>query len=203
MATQPPPPPNNIAAGDDQSWSPRRRPSPSPVRLRGFIGRRDQSATPTRIVREVSKQFPLLTKTNYDNWSTMMKVMLRAKGLWAAVKEGAADEVEDQMAMEALLRRVPLELAASLASKPSTKAAWDQLESSRLGFDRACMSSAQCVRRQYENIAFHDGESLDDFALRLAKMVHELEILDNPEEPRKVSAKYLRVVPKRFVPSLS
>jgi hypothetical protein len=62
------------------------------------------------------------------------------------------------------------------------------------------MSSAQRVRRQYENIVFHDGESLDDFALRLAKMVHELEILGDPEEPRKVAAKYLRVVPKRFAP---
>jgi uncharacterized protein YutE (UPF0331/DUF86 family) len=30
-------------------------------------------------------------------------------------------------------------------------------------------------------------------------MVHELEILGDPEEPRKVAAKYLRVVPKRFV----
>jgi hypothetical protein len=93
-----------------------------------------------------------------------------------------------------------LEMAASLASKPTAKAAWDQLESSRLGSDRARMSSAQRVRRQYENIVFHNGESLDDFALRLAKMVHELEILGDPEEPRKVAAKYLCVVPKRFVP---
>jgi hypothetical protein len=62
------------------------------------------------------------------------------------------------------------------------------------------MSSAQRVGRQYENIVFHDGESLDDFALRFAKMVHELEILGDPEEPRKVVAKYLRVMPKRFVP---
>jgi hypothetical protein len=31
-------------------------------------------------------------------------------------------------------------------------------------------------------------------------MVHELEILGDPEEPRKVAAKYLRVVPKKFVP---
>jgi hypothetical protein len=29
--------------------------------------------------------------------------------------------------------------------------------------------------------------------------VHELEILGDPEEPRKVAVKYLRVVPKRFV----
>jgi hypothetical protein len=47
---------------------------------------------------------------------------------------------------------------------------------------------------------FHDGELLDDFALRLAKMVHELEILGDSEEPHKVAAKYLHVVPKRFVP---
>jgi hypothetical protein len=100
-------------------------PSPSPVRRRGCPGRRDQSAAPARIVREVSGQFPLLTKTNYADWSAMMRVMLRARGLWAAVKEGTAVEVEDQMAMEALLRGVPLEMAASLASKPTAKAAWD------------------------------------------------------------------------------
>jgi hypothetical protein len=29
-------------------------------------------------------------------------------------------------------------------------------------------------------------------------MVHELEILSDPEEPRKVAAKYLRVIPKKY-----
>jgi hypothetical protein len=148
------------------------------------------------MVREVSEQFPLLTKTNYSNWSAMMRVMLRARGLWAAIKEGATDEVEDQMAMEALLRGVPLEMAASLTLKPSVKAAWDQLELSCLNSDHARMATTQCVRRQYENIAFHDNESLDDLALRLAKMVHEMEILGDPKELRKVAAKYLRVVLK-------
>jgi hypothetical protein len=59
---------------------------------------------------------------NCADWSVMMKVMLRARGLWTAIKEGTVDEVENQMAMEALLRGVPLEMAASLTSKPSTKA---------------------------------------------------------------------------------
>jgi hypothetical protein len=53
----------------------------------------------------------------------MMGVMLRVRGLWAVIKEGTTDEVEDQMAMEALLRGVPLEMAASLTSKSSAKAA--------------------------------------------------------------------------------
>jgi hypothetical protein len=51
------------------------------------------------MVREASGQLPLLMKTNYSDWSTMMRVMLRARGLWAAIKDGAADEVEDWMAM--------------------------------------------------------------------------------------------------------
>jgi hypothetical protein len=32
------------------------------------------------------------------------------------------------------------------------------------------------------SIAFHDSESLDDFSLHLMKMVHELEILGDPDE---------------------
>jgi hypothetical protein len=47
--------------------------------------------------------------------------MMKVDDWWAAVKEGTADEVEDQMAMEALLRGVPLEITTSLVSKPSTK----------------------------------------------------------------------------------
>jgi hypothetical protein len=73
----------------------------------------------------------------------MMRVMLCARGLWAAVNNRAADEIEDQMAMEALLRSVPFEMA-SLTSKPSAKAAWDELDSSRLGSDRV-RSSVQIV----------------------------------------------------------
>jgi hypothetical protein len=121
-------------------------------------------------------------------------------GLWTAVKEGTTDQVEDKMAMEALLRGVPLEMASSLTSKPFAKAAWDLLEWARLGSDRVRMSSVQCVRRQYENVSFLGGESLNDFALHLSKMVHELEILGDPEQPCKVAAKYMRVVPKKFIP---
>jgi hypothetical protein len=47
------------------------------------------------MVREVSGQFPLLTKTNYTDWSLMIHVMLRARDLWTVVKEGTTDEVED------------------------------------------------------------------------------------------------------------
>jgi hypothetical protein len=141
------------------SESPRRRwPSPSPMpRRRARLGHRDQSAAPPCMVKEVSGQFPLLTKTNYSNWAAMLRA--RGLGLWAAVKEGMADDVEDQMAMEALFCGVPLEMAASLASKPSTKVAWDHLESSHLGSNRTCMVSAQRVRRLLESVSCIRGLS--------------------------------------------
>lgn len=44
----------------------------------------------------------------------MMRVVLRAHGLWAAIKDATDDEVKDQMAMEALLHGLPLEMASSL-----------------------------------------------------------------------------------------
>jgi hypothetical protein len=62
------------------------------------------------------------------------------------------------------------------------------------------MSLAQRICRQYENIFFNYDESLNDFAMSLVKMVHELEILGDPEEPRKVTFKHLHVIPKRFAP---
>jgi hypothetical protein len=73
----------------------RRRTSPSPAHRHGHLGYRDQSVAPAQMVREVSGQFPLLTKTNYSDWSSMMRVMLRAQGLWTAVKEGTDGKVED------------------------------------------------------------------------------------------------------------
>jgi hypothetical protein len=87
-------------------------------------------------------------------------------------------------------------MASTLALKPSAKATWDQLESSRLGSDRARISSVQRLHKRYENISFLDSESLDDFVLRLAKIVHKLEILGDTEEPCKVTLKYLCVCPE-------
>ena len=49
-----------------------------------------------KTVRDVGRtQYPMLTRTNYVEWSVLMKVMLKARRLWAAVTVGTADEDED------------------------------------------------------------------------------------------------------------
>jgi hypothetical protein len=59
-------------------------------------------------------------------------------------------------------------------------------------------STAQSLHAEYEQIAFLDGESVEDFSLRLSNIVQRLAILGDPEPESKVVAKYLRVTRPRY-----
>ena len=63
----------------------------------------------------------------------MMRVILRARGLWTAVAFGTDDYRDDQMALEAILRAVPPELLPVLAVKETAKETWDALKTRRMG----------------------------------------------------------------------
>jgi hypothetical protein len=68
----------------------------------------------------------------------------------------------------------------------------------RIGDDRVRKSTAQSLCAEYEQISFRDGESVDDFALRLSNLVQRLAILGDLEPGPKVVDKYLRVARPRY-----
>ena len=134
-------------------------------------GRGETTYVVKKTLRDVGgAQYPMLTRTNYAEWVVLMKVMLKARRLWAAVTMGAADE-DDQSAMEVILKSVPTEYVVTLSAKNSAKDAWESLETMRLGGDHVRKAKAQQLRREYEAIAFRDGEAIEDFALRLTSLV--------------------------------
>jgi hypothetical protein len=59
-------------------------------------------------------------------------------------------------------------------------------------------STAQSVRAEYEGIKFKEGESVEDFSLRLTNLVQRLAVLGDPEPQHKVVRKYLRVAKPRY-----
>jgi hypothetical protein len=75
------------------------------------------------------------------------------------------------MAMEAILKAVPLEFITALASKYTAHEAWESLKTMRLGGDRVHKVKAQQLRREYEATTFRDSEAVEDFALWLTMMV--------------------------------
>ena len=54
-----------------------------------------------RTMQEVSgTSWPMLTRTNYGEWSVIMKVKLRARRLWNAVDKGTDNEEDDMSVSE-------------------------------------------------------------------------------------------------------
>jgi hypothetical protein len=90
------------------------------------------------IIRESgSTQWPVLTKTNYAEWSSMMKVKLEARQMWTAVRLGAVSRQEDWRAPEALCSTVLTEMVLALSGKATTKDALDAIAAARVDSDCA------------------------------------------------------------------
>jgi hypothetical protein len=145
-----------------------------------------------------STAWPVLTRTNYNTWSLLMKVILQVRHLWDVIDTGVGEYDDDRAALEAILRAVPPEMIPMLAVKDTAKEAWDAIKTIRVGADRVRDSKAQNFRKQYEDLRFKSGESVDDFGLRLQELVHQLDIHGDPIDDKKVILKYLRIVPKKY-----
>jgi hypothetical protein len=166
--------------------------------LKMFDGVGSSSAAVERVVNTNSVEIPLLTKVNYHEWALVMQVSLEAMELWDAVEAVCKERPKDRRAMAAILRAVPSEMKAGLAVKKSAKEAWDAVKAMRVGDDRVKAASVQRLWKEYENVAFRDGETVGDFALRINGLVASLREMGETLEDHRVVEKILRVVPKRL-----
>jgi hypothetical protein len=91
--------------------------------------------------------WPTLTRTNYNSWSLLMKVILQVRHLWDIIDTGVGEYDDDRMALEAILRAVPAEMIPMLAVKDTAKEAWDVIKTIRVGADRVRDSKAQNFRK--------------------------------------------------------
>jgi hypothetical protein len=95
---------------------------------------------------------------------------------------------------------VPPELVRTLAVKDNAQAAWETIKMMRLGCERVREAKAQTRRREFEELKFKTGESIEDFSIRLVAIINDLELLGDPQDEYKAVLKYLRIVPKKFRP---
>ncbi|XP_062232774.1 uncharacterized protein LOC133930085 [Phragmites australis] len=153
-----------------------------------------------RVIREVGggTSYPVLTKANYSDWALLMKVKLKARALWNVIEKGGADAQEEMMALDALCGAVPPEMVPTLAKKETAKEAWDAIATMRVGDDRVKKATAQQLRRKFDLATFNDGETVEDFGLRLEGMAAHLITLSEEVKDADIVAKMLRSVPPRF-----
>ena len=86
----------------------------------------------------------------------------------------------------------------TLGGKKSVKEAWEAVKLMRVGADRVKEVNAQRLLKEFENIQFKEGESVDDFGMRITNLVGNLKTLGETISDERVVKKFLRVVPPRF-----
>lgn len=149
-------------------------------------------------------QYPLLTRSNYTAWAIKMKVYLKAQGVWGAIKsEKEVDESQDQMALAAIYQGIPEETLLLIAEKETAKEAWTMLKTMHMGVERVIEAKVQTLKTELDVLQMKDGESIDDFAMKLASIVSKIRALGEKIEEAYVVKKLLRVVPKRFLQVVS
>jgi hypothetical protein len=60
------------------------------------------------------------------------------------------------------------------------------------------LATTQKLRREYEMLAFNDGEGFKDFAMRLDGIVNQLATLGDPKSDDMVVLKYPRIARSRY-----
>lgn len=98
------------------------------------------------VVREIvggAANWPMLTKTNYTQWSLVMKVKMQARNLWEAIEPGGVSLQEDRMALDAITSVVPSEMVASVAAKETALEAWSAVKNRHVGSDQVQKTKAQ------------------------------------------------------------
>ncbi len=129
-----------------------------------------------------------------------MRVNLQAQGLWTAIDPCYAEYREDRAALSAILQAVPREMLRGLAKHDTAKAAWDAIKTMRVGVDRVSEAREQGFRRQFEAMRFKDGETPEEFAMRLTAIVADMRNMGGVTEDEHINKKLLRVVPKKYKP---
>jgi hypothetical protein len=96
------------------------------VHAERVIERMVEKVTPTGLVN-----YPILSKTNYNEWSLLMNIKMEARSLWNAVVKGGAEFHVDRMALNVIWCAVTVDMITTLAVKPTAKEAWDYIETMR------------------------------------------------------------------------
>jgi hypothetical protein len=142
--------------------------------------------------------YPILTKSNYNQLSLLMKIKLEARNSWGAIEPGDAEFQVNRMALDAICSTVPSEIIAVLGANDTAMEAWESIKIMHIGDGCIRQATMQKLRCEYETFTFYNGEGIVDFAMQLAEIMNQLATLGDPGPDDKVVLKYPRISRPRY-----
>ncbi|WVZ50972.1 hypothetical protein U9M48_002169 [Paspalum notatum var. saurae] len=133
--------------------------------------------------------FPVLTKTNYNDWALLMKVKMQARGLWDAIEPGDVDVMEDRMALDIICSAAPPEMISTLAVKSTAKAALTGIvaQLQTLGdpepLDKVVARYLRVARPTYKQLVISIETLLDVSTLTVEEITGRLKATEEDDDP--------------------
>jgi hypothetical protein len=102
------------------------------------------------------------------------------------------------MTLDALCGAVPPEMVLTIAKKEMAKEAWDMIVTMRVGDDHVKKATTQQLRWKFNLATFDDGETVENYALRLSGMAVHLATLGEEVKDGEIVVKMLQSLSPRF-----
>jgi hypothetical protein len=150
-----------------------------------------------------STQFNMLTRTNYQEWMTLMQVNFEAAEWWYVVKPEENEVINyrhNRLALAAILHSVPADMLSSLRERRSSTATmWEAIKRIRIGVQRVREVNAQQIRHEFGALVWKEAETVEDFVNRITGLAAELRLLGDNITDAEVVRKMLQVVPDHLM----
>jgi hypothetical protein len=117
--------------------------------------------------------------------------------MWHAVEPEEEDVVEyhdDRLTFTMILRAVLPEMLASLVTKRMSQSAWEAIKSRCIGVQRVRDTNGEQLQKDFDNIRFKDGESVDDFLMWLTGLTNNITALGGKISELDIMKKMLHAV---------
>ncbi|XP_074373711.1 uncharacterized protein LOC141714067 [Apium graveolens] len=151
--------------------------------------------------------YPMLAKGNYTAWSMKMRVFILAHGVWDAVEpcdpKGTVEDKMDKVALAMMYQGIPEDLLLDIADKRSAKEAWEAIQTMSQGAERVKKARVQTLKVKFEALNMKDTNVLDEFYMKINRIVSNIRDLGEVVEESYVVKKLLRTVPTKFLQIVS
>ncbi|XP_061341938.1 uncharacterized protein LOC133288237 [Gastrolobium bilobum] len=122
-------------------------------------------------------QVPMLTKSNYDNWSIKMKALLGSQDVWEVVEKGYDEPKEgvtlsqtqrdsfkdsrkrDKKALYLIYQGLDEDAFEKISEATTAKEAWEKLQTSYKGAEPVKKVHLQTLRSEFETLHMKDAEN--------------------------------------------
>jgi hypothetical protein len=102
------------------------------------------------------------------------------------------------MVLDTLCGAVPPEMVPMIVKKETANEATDAIVTMRVGDDRVKKATTQQMRRKFDLATFDNGETIEDYTLRLSGMAVHLTTLGEEMKDDEIIVKMLQSLPLRF-----